>query len=104
MPPSAWVDDRSGSRGGSAGEVALRFRAKLFGRPLPRRKLKLEHIDGVARPRSATNTRPVRHTSRRTCASFCSDRCVLTFVVVCLARLSLAGSGCATTWPLHSCW
>jgi hypothetical protein len=38
-----------------------------------RKKLNLEHIDGVARPQIGDEcTRPVRHTSRRTDASFCS--------------------------------
>ncbi len=33
------------------GEVALRFRAKLFDRPLSLSELKLEHIDGVVCPK-----------------------------------------------------
>jgi hypothetical protein len=41
----------------------------------PCRKVKLEHIDGVGRPRSATNARAPFGTHH---ASFCSDRCVLT--------------------------
>lgn len=37
--------------------VAARAKAKIGGSRCPCRKLKLEHIDGVARPRSATNAR-----------------------------------------------